>query len=135
MRTGPDNGPIFEGAYLVSNETAVVTWIDVDLENKTHLDYVNDYDFTEFEVTLNPLPIDPSLTSPSAVVVPKGQHNFTFTEDHFSVFRIGVAIKNSHGTGPERSICVALGEDGMYAMDLFVLAFFSLVLILLLRFS
>ena len=106
----PDGGPIFKSAFLTSNDTAVVTWIEIDFSNKTHLDFVNDYDYIEFKVSLQRLPLDSS--SPVSSTEPKGKNNFTFTSDHFSVFRVGVAIKNNGGTGPEQELCVALGEDG-----------------------
>lgn len=100
---------------LDSEDTATVSWIGLDFTNKTHLDFLNSYEYVEFQVSMQPLPLDYSAPStPTLTVRPYESTNYTFTSDHFEVYRIGVAITNSHGTGAEREICVALGEHSKY---------------------
>ena len=74
---------------------------------------MNSYEYVEFQVSMQPIPVDISVP-PVYSVEPYESTNFTFTSDHYVVYRIGVAITNSHGTGPEREICVALGEHSEY---------------------
>lgn len=124
----PDNGPIFDGAVLTSQDTAVVSWIELDFTNKTHLDFLNSYEYESFKVTMQSLPLDYTAEAPTPTTEPYESTNFTFTSDHFEVYRIGVAITNSHGSGPEREICVALGEHSEY-LSLFIKHFHLRVIV------
>ena len=85
----PDNGPIFDGAVLDSEDTATVSWIGLDFTNKTHLDFLNSYEYVEFQVSMQPLPLDYSAPStPTLTVRPYESTNYTFTSDHLSLIHI-----------------------------------------------